>query len=97
MTALTAMRPQFPDVVGSYKVDRVIAPLGSLITGITGTDSHIPYVPPRIFLTDESRRKRSFIDVSLVQRGLAFSSLQMMKEGLRFNICSLESSYVLHV
>jgi hypothetical protein len=32
--------------------------------------------------------------VSVAQRDLAVASLQVMKEGLRFNICSLESSYL---
>ncbi|KAG2078662.1 hypothetical protein BDR04DRAFT_968455, partial [Suillus decipiens] len=35
-----------------------------------------------------------FVDVSLVQRDLAFASLRVMEDGLRFNICSLESSHL---
>ena len=96
MSALAAMRRHFPGVSNSYKVELVMVPLGSLFAGTS--DSHIPIRPLHAsfydFLTDESRSKKFFIDKSLAFGGLAFGSLWVMKEGLRFNICSLESSYL---
>ena len=94
--ALTFMRLHFPRVDSSYKVDNVIGPMGSLITGTA--DSETPIRPLHAsfydFLTDTARSKKFFIDVSSVERDLAFASLGVMKQGLRFNICSLESSYL---
>ncbi|KAJ8597149.1 hypothetical protein M405DRAFT_780480 [Rhizopogon salebrosus TDB-379] len=94
--ALTAMRSHFPRMDSRYTVDDVIGPMGSLVTG-TG-DSQTPIRPLHAsfydFLTDKSRSDKFFIDVPSVQADLAFASLQVMKHGLRFNICSLESSYL---
>jgi len=96
MSAMTAMRRHFPDVSSSYKVELVIAPLGSLFAGTS--DSHTPIRPLHAsfydFLIDGSRSKKFFIDKSLASGGLAFGSLRVMRAGLRFNICSLESSYL---
>jgi hypothetical protein len=96
MAALTKMRLCFVDVAGTSNVMRVIEPLGSLFTGTT--DSHTPIRPLHAsfhdFLTDESRSGKFFVDVSLVKVDLAFASLRVMERGLRFNICSLESSYL---
>jgi len=96
MSALNAMRRHFPGVSSSYKVEMVMWPLGSLFAGTS--DSHTPIRPLHAsfydFLTDESRSKKFFIDKSLASGGLAFGSLRVMKAGLRFNICSLESSYL---
>jgi len=96
MSALTAMRRHFPGVSSSYKVELVMWPLGSLFAGTA--DSHTPIRPLHAsfydFLTDESRSKKFFIDKSLASGDLAFGSLRLMKAGLRFNICSLESSYL---
>ena len=96
ITALNAIRRHFPGVAGSYNVELVMAPLGSLLAGTT--DSHSPIRPLHAsfydFLTDGSRSKKFFIDKSLAFDGLAFASLQVMQTGLHFNICSLESSYL---
>ena len=53
--------------------------------------------PARILLRLSNRwirSKKFFIDKSLASIGLAFGSLRVMKAGLRFNICSFESSYL---
>jgi hypothetical protein len=94
--ALTAMRLYFPCVHDRYDVHQVIGSLGSLLHG--ATESHIPIRPIHSsfydFLTDASRSHDFFIDTSSVQSDLAFASLRVMKHGLRFNICSLENSYL---
>jgi len=96
ISALTAMRRHFPGASSSYKVELVMWPLSSLFAGTS--DSHTPIRPLHAsfydFLTDESRSKKFFIDKSLASGDLAFGSLRVMKAGLRFNICSLESSYL---
>src|SRR5882757_7107163 len=95
-TALTSMRELFPQVDSDYTIDDVIGPMGSLMTGTV--DSQTPIRPLHAsfydFLTDKSRSDKFFIDVSAVENELAFASLRVMEHGLRFNICSLESSYL---
>jgi len=94
-SALTAMRQHFPCEDERYDVNHVIGKLGSLVTG---TDSTAPvrllHASFYDFLTDKSRSNEFFIDVSLVTSDLAFASLRVMERGLRFNICSLENSYL---
>jgi hypothetical protein len=46
------------------------------------------------FLTDKLRSHDFFIDTSSVQSDLGSATLRVMENGLRFNICSLESSYL---
>jgi hypothetical protein len=98
MPALKAMRLHFPDQHSRYNVENVIRSLGSLVTSIT--DPQTPIRPLHAsfydFLTDKSRSHDFFVDSSLVQGDLAFASLRVMdsKRGLRFNICSLENSYL---
>jgi hypothetical protein len=98
MPALKTMRLHFPDGRNRYNVEYVVRSLGSLVTGIT--DPHAPIRPLHAsfydFLTDKSRSHDFFVDTSLVQGDLAFATLRVMdsEHGLRFNICSLESSYL---
>jgi hypothetical protein len=96
MAALTAIRQQFSGEAAQFNVEGVIGRLGSLLTGTT--DSHTPIRPLHAsfydFLTNESQSGKFFIDVSLVKRDLAFASLRVMKKELRFNICSLDNSYL---
>ena len=96
MTALASMRPHFPSENGRYDVERVMKSMGSLLTSTL--DPQAPIRPLHIsfydFLTDELRSGRFFIDMSSVKRDVAFASLRVMKNALRFNICSLESSYL---
>ena len=91
--ALNAMRQHFPCEDECYDVKFVIGKLGSLVTG---TDSIAPVLHASFydFLTNKSRSNEFFVDASLVTSDLAFASLRVMERGLRFNICSLESSYL---
>jgi WD40 repeat protein len=98
LSALNVMRQHFPSADCRYEVDWVVRPLSSLLTGTT--DLHTPIRPLHAsfyeFLTDKSRSHDLFVDTSLVQRDLAFATLRVMdsEHGLRFNICSLENSYL---
>jgi hypothetical protein len=96
MAALTAMRLHFVGEDGRCEVERVIRPMGLLVTSTT--DPQTPIHPLHSsfydFLTDRSRSDKFFIDLSLIRSNLAFASLRVMKAGLCFNICSLENSYL---
>ncbi|CCM05742.1 uncharacterized protein FIBRA_07974 [Fibroporia radiculosa] len=78
-------------------VDFLICSLGALLTGVT--DDQIPIKPLHAsfydFLMDKSRSGEFFIEVSAVHhQNMAFASLRVMKDELRFNICHLENSYL---
>jgi hypothetical protein len=98
MPAFKTMRLHFPGPRNRYNVEDVIRSLGSLVTGVT--DPQTPIRPLHAsfydFLTDKSRSHDFFVDRSLAQSDLAFASLRVMasKRGLRFNICSLQNSYL---
>jgi len=96
LSALNAMRLHFPSGGGGYRVEQVIGPMGSLVTGTA--DSQTPVRPLHAsfydFLTDKSRSNEFYVDISSVKRSLAFASMGVMEHGLCFNICSLESSYL---
>ncbi|OJA17236.1 hypothetical protein AZE42_00167 [Rhizopogon vesiculosus] len=96
MTALTIMRRHFSCDVDYYDVKSLVGKLGSLVTGTADSQSSIRPLHTSFydFLTDKLRSDKFFVDVSSVKSDLAFASLRIMKEGLRFNICSLESSYL---
>ncbi|KAJ8590994.1 hypothetical protein M405DRAFT_895222, partial [Rhizopogon salebrosus TDB-379] len=96
MAMLTAMRLRFPGVASGYEVRQVIVSLGSLFTGTMDSDTLIRPLHKSFydFLTNKSRSGKFFVDLSLVNNDLAFASLRVMEHGLRFNICSLESSYI---
>ena len=96
MAALAAMRLHFLCENNCYEVDRVLRPLGSLISGTA--NSQTPMRPLHAsfydFLTDRSRSDKFFVDSSLIRNDLAFASLRVMEHKLRFNICSLDNSYL---
>jgi len=76
----------------------VLKHMGSVLSGVT---SHsIPIQPLHSsfydYLTDHSRSKSFYIDVSLHKNDLAFAMFQIMKAELHFNMCNLKSSYQLN-
>jgi hypothetical protein len=96
ITALNAMRQCFPCNDDHYNVNLLMRHLGSLVSGTS--DSDTPICPLHVsfydFLTDKLLSHNFFVDTSLVQSDLGSATLQVMENGLRFNICSLESSYL---
>jgi len=95
-SALNAMRLHFPTGDRSYRVEQVIGPMGSLVTGTADSQTAVRPLHASFydFLTDKSRSDKFYVDTSLIKGGLAFASLGVMEHGLCFNICSLESSYL---
>jgi hypothetical protein len=96
LDALNAMRSRFPDDKEQYKVEVVVAHMGSLLSGTTNTSSPIRplHASFREFLTDKSSSGDFFVEISSAQRNLAFASLRVMEHDLRFNMCNLKSSYL---
>jgi hypothetical protein len=77
-------------------VEVVVKGLGSLLGGTTNSSTPIRplHASFRDFLTDRECSGEFFVDVSKVQRDLAFASLRVMEHGLAFNMCDLKSSYL---
>ncbi|KAG2093906.1 uncharacterized protein F5147DRAFT_820824 [Suillus discolor] len=96
LDALNAMRSRFPDQREHYKVEVVIERMGSLLSGITNPSSPIRplHASFREFLTDKSSSGDFFLEISKSQHDLAFASLRVMEQDLRFNMCNLKSSYL---
>ncbi|KAG2067639.1 hypothetical protein BDR04DRAFT_1026937, partial [Suillus decipiens] len=70
--------------------------MSSLLSGTTNPDSPIRPLYPSFhdFLTDRRFSGEFFIDLQKAQHDLGFASLRVMEDGLRFNICDLNSSYL---
>lgn len=95
LASLNTMRRAFIDRTDRFKVEVILTSMASLFSGIA--DTSIPVRPLHSsfydFLTDEKRSEKFHVDASNVHANLATGSLHVMQEGLRFNICKLESSY----
>jgi len=67
----------------------------TLLSGVnqTNTPVRVLHVSFFDFLTDESRSKSYYVDVSQQNWSLALSTFRVMKRELRFNICGLETSH----
>ncbi|KAG2343552.1 WD40 repeat-like protein [Suillus weaverae] len=96
MDSLNAMRSRFPDESERYKVEIVVGYMGSLLSGTTNSSTPIRPIHAsfRDFLTDQLHSGEFFVNVSKIQRDLAFASLRVMEHELSFNICDLKSSYL---
>ncbi|KAL4062780.1 WD40-repeat-containing domain protein [Scleroderma yunnanense] len=98
MDSLHAMRRCFPREEDRYNVAIVLNYMGSLLSGVA--DHTQPIRPLHAsfydFLTDQSRSGDYFVGDSDVQADLAVASLEILHSGLCFNICGLESSYLLN-
>ena len=74
----------------------IIKYLGAVLSGINEHD--VPVRPLHTsfhdFLVDPDRSREFYVDPSLGDQSLAFASLQAMKDGLHFNMCNLQTSYL---
>jgi predicted kinase len=95
LASLETMRRHFV-VDSNIDLRSIVTPMGALLGGTA--DSSIPiralHASFPDFLTDRDRSGEYFIDVLPVQENLAFSCLLVMKNGLRFNICQIPTSYL---
>ncbi|KIK31627.1 hypothetical protein CY34DRAFT_261704, partial [Suillus luteus UH-Slu-Lm8-n1] len=99
LKSLNAMRRHFPTPEDNFEVELVVKSMGSLLSGTTNPDSPIRPLHASFhdFLTDNVSSGEFFMDeieLSKAQHNLAFASLRVMKDDLRFNICDLKSSYL---
>jgi hypothetical protein len=77
-------------------VELILPALGSLLSGVN--QLHVPVRALHAsffdFLTDQNRSKSYYVDPSHHNRSLTLSCLRVMRSGLRFNICGLETSHL---
>ena len=95
-SAMDALRRNFSQEHDHFSVGLILDWMASFLAGTT--DSSTPVRPLHAsfydFLLDENRSKEFFIDEGEVHHDMALASLHIMLAGLRFNICSLTSSYL---
>jgi hypothetical protein len=95
LDALTKLREEEGD---EEEIERVVCCLGSLLKGVDRKQRHEPIQPLHAsfidFLSDRERSGEFYVKKEPEDAVLARSSLRVMNELLRFNICKLESSYI---
>ena len=98
ISALDFMRDRFPQMDDHYDVNGILCLMASLLFGTTDTST--PVCPLHAsfydFLLEENRSHEFFIEQEDVHHDLATASLSIMQTCLHFNICGLETSYVLN-
>ncbi|KIM63729.1 hypothetical protein SCLCIDRAFT_116601, partial [Scleroderma citrinum Foug A] len=98
MDALHVMRKCFPHEDDRFHVAVILNFMGPLLSGVT--DCTIPVRPLHAsfydFLTDQSRSGGYFVGEFDIQMDIVVASLCVLREGLCFNICGLQSSYLLN-
>ena len=98
ISALDFIRNRFPRADDRYRVGGTLRSLASLLSGTN--DTSFPVRPLHTsfydFLLDAKRSGDFFIEQVDVHHDLAFASLSIMNTGLHFNICELETSYLLN-
>ena len=72
--------------------------LGSLLTNVNSSDESLPIIPLhtsfRDFLTNKEKSGEFCVDLRDAHHQLANSCLGLLLNGLKFNICNLETSYL---
>ena len=93
---LGTMRRHFAHKHSNFNVVIVLYFLGPLLSGVT--DYTMPVRPLHAsfsdFLTDQSRSGDYFVGEADIQMDIAVASLGVLRGGLCFNICDLQSSYL---
>ena len=95
---------------GSYNEDSdaavtgILGRLGSLLSNVNSPDDNLPIIPHhtsfRDFLTSKDKSGNFFVDDRDAHDQLAHSCLNLLLDpidGLKFNICKLETSYLANV
>ena len=98
ISALDFMRNLFPKMDDRYHVGDTLNLMASLLSGTN--ELSIPVRPLHAsfydFLLDEGRSREFFIQKGDVNYDLVVASFSIMQMCLHFNICGLETSYVLN-
>ena len=93
---LNAMRQYFSHKHSHFSVAIVLYFMGPLLSGVTDHTNPVQPVHASFydFLKDPLRSGDYFVDELDIQAEMAAASLQVLHDGLHFNICGLESSYL---
>jgi len=96
ISALDSMRCKFTREDDHFPVGIILGYMASFLTGTTDPSTLVRPMHASFydFLLDKKRSGEFFIDEADIHHELALSSLCVMQDGLRFNICGLETSYV---
>ena len=97
MDGLCAMRKCFPCKDDHFDVAVILDSMGSLLSGVTDHTNSVRPLHASFydFLIDQSRGGDYFVGKSDIQADLTVASLRVLR-GLCFNICGLQSSYLLN-
>ncbi|KAL4074511.1 WD40-repeat-containing domain protein [Scleroderma yunnanense] len=95
---LNAIRQHFSQKNSHFNVTIILNFMGSLLSGVLDRSNPVRPLHASFydFLTNRLRSGDYFVDKSNIQDDLADASLSVLHGGLQFNICGLESSYVLN-
>ncbi|KAN0107633.1 hypothetical protein V8E52_009952, partial [Russula decolorans] len=93
--SISALEKLCSDKESANAVGQIIRPLGSLLSGVAQKSIPIRLLHTsfRDFLTNENRGGLFYIDTSSHHRTLTLSTLRVIMEELRFNICQLKTSH----
>ena len=96
ISALEFMRDRFPQEDDRYPVGLILNVMASLLAGVSEASTPVRPLHASFydFLLDENRSGEFFVQQGDAHRDLAVASLSVMKTGLHFNICKLETSYM---
>ena len=95
--SLSEMSRNVEDGIISLRPESILGGMGSVLRGVAEEEPIRPlHTSFRDFLLDPSRSGRYHVDTSRTHRDLTLASLHIMKKQLAFNICHLESSYLLN-
>ncbi|KAG6328967.1 hypothetical protein ID866_10121 [Astraeus odoratus] len=98
MDALNVLHHHIPNQEDHYDVKVILRAMASLLSGVI---ENIVLVRPLHtsfydFLTDPDQSRDYLVGKGNMETNLAFTSLAILDEGLCFNICKLENSYLLY-
>ena len=79
-------------------VTGILSRLGSLFSNVNSSDDTLPIIPLhtsfRDFLTNKDKGGDFYVSIDDTHHQLAHSCLNLLLDGLKFNICKLETSYL---
>ena len=99
ISALDFMRDKFPREDDRYPVGLILNFMASLLAGTSEVSAPVRPLHASFydFLLEEKRSGEFFIPQGDAHRDLAVASLSVMRAGLCFNICGLETSHISNV
>ncbi|KIK17764.1 hypothetical protein PISMIDRAFT_14851 [Pisolithus microcarpus 441] len=95
MAALNCMREKYPNEQDHYDINLILEFMSPVLGGVVDRSSPVQPLHASFydFLMDPLRSGDYSIDASDA-KDMAFTTLRILRDNLRFNICELESSYL---